>query len=308
MAGLAQGRPIKGNVVYLGGPLTYFSALRKSFDDTLGREGICPDHSLYYVAIGAALSAADPIDITAAVAGLSASAFRRHYRSLDPLFETAADYAAFIDRHSRATIPGADPVDCKGPVYLGVDAGSTTVKMAVIDDRGFLLESLYQPNRGNPVETVRQFLVNFRCRYPHLSFGGATATGYGEALIARAFDFDFGIVETTAHLAAAQHFCPDVEFIVDIGGQDIKCFKIRSGVVDSLFLNEACSSGCGSFLQTFANALGYTVEDFARLGLFADKPVDLGSRCTVFMNPRSSRLRRTAPPSRTYRQGCPSAS
>ena len=284
VAGLAQGRPIAGNVVYLGGPLTYFSALRSSFDKTLGQTGNCPSHSLYYVAIGAALSAEEPVDLDAAVANLSALAFKRQYRSLAPLFESREAYAAFAARHNRASTPTADLNTCEGPVFLGVDAGSTTVKIAVIDKQGCLLESLYRPNKGNPIETVRQFLLDFRTRFPNLSFGGATATGYGEDLIARAFSFDCGIVETTAHLAAAQRFCPDVEFIIDIGGQDIKCFKIRNGVIDSLFLNEACSSGCGSFLQTFANALGYSVEEFARLGLFADRPVDLGSRCTVFMN------------------------
>lgn len=284
VAGLAQGRPIIGNVIYLGGPLTFLSELRKSFDKTLGITGLCPENSLYYVALGAALCADRAVDPQEALDHLANLSHTGQYHFIAPLFEDARQYADFCTRHSRCTVEEAAPAAYTGRAFLGVDAGSTTVKLAVIDDAGRLLAHVYQPNKGNPVPVVRQFLTDFYKRYPRIAIAGATATGYGEDFIKNAFSLDYGIVETAAHLAAAQHFLPDVEFIIDIGGQDIKCFKIKNGAIDSIFLNEACSSGCGSFLQTFANALGYSVEDFARLGLFADRPVDLGSRCTVFMN------------------------
>ncbi len=284
VAGLAQGRPIAGNVIYLGGPLTFLPELRKSFDQTLGITGLCPENSLYYVALGAALSADRAIDPLVALELLGSLSQIGQYHFIAPLFENEGQYADFRARHSRCTAQSVDPAAFTGRAFIGVDAGSTTVKLAVIDEAGRLLAHVYQPNKGNPVPAVRQFLADFYRRYPRITIAGATATGYGEDLIKNAFSLDYGIVETAAHLAAAQHFLPDVEFIIDIGGQDIKCFKIKNGAIDSIFLNEACSSGCGSFLQTFANALDYSVEDFARLGLFADRPVDLGSRCTVFMN------------------------
>ena len=152
------------------------------------------------------------------------------------------------------------------------------------DDKGTLLYSVYMSNSGNPVPIVRQFLTNIYEKCPDIRIVGSAVTGYGEEIIKNAFGIDFGIVETIAHMTAAKKFMPDVEFIIDIGGQDIKCFKIRDGVIDNIFLNEACSSGCGSFLQTFANALGYSAEEFSKIGLLAKQPVDLGSRCTVFMN------------------------
>lgn len=284
IAGLAQGRPIRGNVVYLGGPLSFFSSLRQSFDKSLGLTGLCPEHSLFYVAIGTALCARGAVNIDEAILKLSKPFAAGTHRHVDPLFECKEDYEDFLKRHNSVSPSFYDAAMCEGQVFLGVDAGSTTIKAIVIDENARILDSMYKPNKGSPVEAVRDFLTDFRTRNPNLVFGGATATGYGELLVKKAFSMDFGIVETTAHLSAAQHFCPEVEFIVDIGGQDIKCFKIRNSVVDSIFLNEACSSGCGSFLQTFANALGYSVDDFARLGIFARHPVDLGSRCTVFMN------------------------
>lgn len=284
IAGLAQGRPISGNVIYLGGPLTFLSELRKSFDSTLGVTGLCPENSLYYVALGAAICADRVIDVNCALKNLSELSHIGQYNSIAPLFENEQQYNSFCKRHSHCTVEEADPSTYNGRAFIGVDAGSTTVKLAVIDENGRLLASVYQLNKGNPVPLVHKFLLDFYTNYPQISIAGATATGYGEEFIKNAFSLDYGIVETAAHLAAAQHFLPDVEFIIDIGGQDIKCFKIKNGAIDSIFLNEACSSGCGSFLQTFANALGYSSEDFAKLGLFADRPVDLGSRCTVFMN------------------------
>ncbi len=284
VGGLAQGRPIKGNVIYLGGPLTFLPELRKSFDHTLGLKGVCPENSLYYVALGAALSADKETDLSQALVLLKQSGRDAHYSFITPLFENKAQYEEFSERHSRATVESTDPESYRGKAFLGVDAGSTTVKAAVIDKDGRLLDSIYSPNKGNPIPLLRAFLAKFTSTYPEIKICGATATGYGEELVKNAFSLDYGIVETAAHLMAAQRFMPNVEFIIDIGGQDIKCFKIKNGAIDSIFLNEACSSGCGSFLQTFANALGYSVEEFSKLGLFADRPVDLGSRCTVFMN------------------------
>ena len=284
VGGLAQGRPITGNVVYLGGPLTFLPELRKSFDLTLGVTGTCPENSLYYVAMGAALCADEEISVSAAKEKLHFGDSEGHFNFINPLFTDPGQYDAFCERHNRCTVVEVLPEHYKGNAYVGVDAGSTTIKIAVIDENGRLLKSIYSPNKGNPVPLVHDFLLDFLTRYPDIKICGATATGYGEELIKNAFSLDYGIVETAAHLAAARHFMPDVEFIIDIGGQDMKCFKINNGAIDSIFLNEACSSGCGSFLQTFANALGYSVQDFAKLGLFADRPVDLGSRCTVFMN------------------------
>ncbi len=285
IAGLAQGRPIKGNVVYLGGPLTFFSELRSAFDDTLKLTGVCPENSLYYVAIGAAYGADTEIDLDKAIDTLSGLKAVGNYNSIEPLFQNREEYDEFVKRHSENTIERVDPDTYEGDAFFGVDSGSTTIKMVVITPDGKILRDKYSSNKGNPVPHVKEFLEHFYWKYPKIKIVGATSTGYGEELIKNAFSLDSGIVETTAHLTAARKFMPDVEFVIDIGGQDIKCFKIgKKGEVDSIFLNEACSSGCGSFLQTFAEALGKPIEEFARLGLFADKPVDLGSRCTVFMN------------------------
>lgn len=284
ITGLAQGRPIQGQVAYLGGPLTFLSELRRCFDEALGLSGVCPEHSLYFVALGAAFSADETFSLEALIDRLRHYKASGAYHSIAPLFTSREAYGAFCRRHAQHTVPQADPAVYEGPAYLGVDAGSTTIKMAVIDPEGRILSSSYQPNSGNPIPLVRTFLTDFYARYPGIRIAGSTATGYGEALMKNAFRLDYGVVETVAHFTAARRLMPEVEFILDIGGQDIKCFKVANGAIDNIFLNEACSSGCGSFLQTFANALGYSIADFARLGLFADRPVDLGSRCTVFMN------------------------
>ena len=174
--------------------------------------------------------------------------------------------------------------DYAAPVHIGIDSGSTTVKLVVIDQDARILFSDYRPNLGNPVPLIRQVLQKLYDEHPALHVASVTTTGYGEDLAKNAFHADYGVVETVAHFTAARHFLPNVDFIIDIGGQDMKCFKIEDGAISNIFLNEACSSGCGSFLQTFAQALGYDVKEFAKLGLFAERPVDLGSRCTVFMN------------------------
>ncbi len=172
-----------------------------------------------------------------------------------------------------------------GPVHIGIDSGSTTIKLVVIDEKSQILYTNYQPNLGNPLPLIREQLLKIYTGAPGAAGGQrVTTTGYGEELVKNAFRCDYGLVETVAHFTAAKYFMPDVDFIIDIGGQDMKCFKIEDGAISNIFLNEACSSGCGSFLQTFAQALGYDVKEFAALGLFADRPVDLGCRCTVFMN------------------------
>ena len=284
IAGLAQGRPIQGNVLYLGGPLTFNSELRKSFDQTLELTGLCPDHSLHFVAMGAAFYADKEMDLAQVAKAIGSIQQVGEYTSQPPLFANKQEYEDFHARHMRASVPrvpfGADV----GPVHIGVDSGSTTVKVAVIDDNANLLFTDYQPNLGNPLPLIREVLLKLYQNHPNLEVASVTSTGYGEELVKHAFRGDFGVVETVAHFTAARHFLPDVDFIIDIGGQDMKCFKIEDGAISDIFLNEACSSGCGSFLQTFAQALGYDVKEFAALGLFADKPVDLGSRCTVFMN------------------------
>ena len=285
IAGLAQGRPIKGTILYLGGPLTFSSCLRQSFDATLGVTGVCPENSLLFVALGAAFYAEETWDLEKTAELLKQHGLSETYRSQPPLFENQAEYDAFRARHAKAAVPRANfPADYTKPVHIGIDSGSTTVKTAVIDEDANLLFTDYRPNQGDPIALLQSVLLGLYESHPGLRIASVTTTGYGEELAKTAFHADFSVVETVAHFTAAKHFLPDVDFIIDIGGQDMKCFKIENGAVSDIFLNEACSSGCGSFLQTFAQALGYDVKDFTRLGLFADRPVDLGSRCTVFMN------------------------
>ena len=284
IAGLAQGRPIQGNILYLGGPLTFSKTLRRSFDKTLGVTGTLPENSLLFVAMGAAFYADEVLDLHEVAQRLDNYSATATYVSLPPLFADKQEYEEFHARHMKASVPclpfGAD---C-GPVHIGIDSGSTTIKLVVIDQNANILFESYRPNLGNPIPLVKETLLKLYQDHPGLQVASVTTTGYGEELVKNAFHCDRGLVETVAHFTAAKHFLPDVDFIIDIGGQDMKCFKIEDGAISNIFLNEACSSGCGSFLQTFAQALGYDVKKFAALGLFADKPVDLGSRCTVFMN------------------------
>lgn len=284
VAGLAQGREIEGQVVYLGGPLTFMSELRNCFDRTLDTKGICPENSLYYVACGAALCAEKTIDFDRIISEVKDYRGSGNFAFNPPLFESEEDYNKFKERHAKADVKQKELKGYKGKAYIGMDAGSTTVKGVVLNEDGELLYSKYLPSKGNPVEIIKAFLEEVYSVNPDINVASSAVTGYGEDIIKNAFDVDYGIVETIAHFTAAKYFMPDVEFIIDIGGQDIKCFKIHNGAIDNIFLNEACSSGCGSFLQTFANALGYEIEEFSKLGLLAKRPVDLGSRCTVFMN------------------------
>lgn len=284
VAGLSQGREIEGNIVYLGGPLTFMEQLRKRFDKVLNTKGVCPENSLFYVAAGAALCAESTVSLADIKKRIENYSGGTNFAYNQPLFKSPADYEAFKERHSKATVPEKDIKEYSGKTYIGIDAGSTTVKSVVMGEGGELLYSKYQSNSGNPVPIIKQFLEELYTLCPNIQIAAAAVTGYGEEIIRNAFSVDFGIVETVAHFTAAKTFMPEVEFVIDIGGQDIKCFKVHNGAIDNIFLNEACSSGCGSFLQTFANALGYSIEDFSKLGILAKHPVDLGSRCTVFMN------------------------
>ena len=291
VAGLTQGRELKGKIVFLGGPLHFLMGLRQRFVETLkldGEHAVFPEDGDCFAAMGAALCATDyePVPFEDALKRLEES--RETNTSADtmpPLFDTQEEYDAFLARHNASRPPEADIHTYAGPAWLGMDAGSTTTKLALITADGGLLYTYYHSNLGNPVSIVLEQLKKiYELCGDRIQIKGAAVTGYGEDLIKNAFSCDLGLVETVAHYKAAAHFNPDVDFIIDIGGQDMKCFKIRNGAVDSIMLNEACSSGCGSFIETFAKALGYTIADFAKLGLLARHPVNLGSRCTVFMN------------------------
>ena len=290
VSGLAQGREIKGKVVFLGGPLFFFKELGRQFVDSLGLDettAVFPETSQVFVAIGAAIgSAAVPAvsyqELKDQVASAAPVAMAK---SMPPLFETEADYDAFRKRHASHSLPRVDPAGYTGGAYLGIDAGSTTTKLVLITEDGGILYDYYASNKGNPVSVIKEQLYQvFDLCGDHITIKGSGATGYGEALIQAAFGVDRGCVETIAHFLAAKRFLPEVDYILDIGGQDIKCFKIRNDTVDSIMLNEACSSGCGSFIETYASTMGYTSAEFAKLGLMAKHPVNLGSRCTVFMN------------------------
>lgn len=284
ITGLAQGRPIEGNIVYLGGPLSFMSELRKSFDEALGHKGTLPEDSLLYVALGAAFYAKEPVDLINAVKLIKESKDTIFTSSLKPLFKDEAEYEEFKARHAKDRVERIEGREYDGDAYLGIDSGSTTLKVVLTDDKGSILYSRYESNQGKPIDVVIDALKEMYSKYPNVNIVSGAVTGYGEDMIKAALDVEYGVVETVAHFTAAKYFMPDVEFIIDIGGQDMKCFKIRGGAIDNIFLNEACSSGCGSFLQTFASSMGYPIDEFARLGLFGQSPVDLGSRCTVFMN------------------------
>jgi predicted CoA-substrate-specific enzyme activase len=284
IGGLAQGWEIKGNVIYLGGPLTFMSELRKAFDDVLKVKGVCPENSLYFVSLGTAFCAEEAMNVIEFLEKLNKKDIEATYNYLEPLFKDDDEYKAFIERHEKAKIEIRNLDDYNGNLYLGIDSGSTTLKIVLIDENEEIRFTSYQPNKGNPIQAVKHVLKDLYEKYPNIKINASASTGYGEELIKNAFLLDASLVETMAHYTAAKKFMPDVSFIIDIGGQDIKCFKIDNQTISNVFLNEACSSGCGSFLQTFANALGYEIEEFSELGLKAQKPVDLGSRCTVFMN------------------------
>ena len=292
ISGLACGKPIRGHVAFLGGPLHFMPELRNAFIRTLNLhddEIIAPEHSHLFAAIGSAMSCPDT-QTEFACSDLVAKL--RHGIQMDteikrmaPLFKDEADYAAFHDRHARAMVKTGDLSSYHGDCFLGIDAGSTTTKLALVSDTGELLYKFYSNNNGSLIATAIRSMKEIRDLLPSdARIAYSCSTGYGEALLKSAFQLDEGEVETISHYYAAAFFEPDVDCILDIGGQDMKCIKIKDGTVDSVQLNEACSSGCGSFLETFAKSLGYSVIDFAKEALYADNPTDLGSRCTVFMN------------------------
>lgn len=292
IAGLAQGKKIEGKVLFLGGPLYYCKGLGIRFKKTLGLDdehAVFPEYGRYAVALGASYYAEKQQDTYTADSLIksveNASSVSSGKGRLKPLFANEDEYREFVNRHAKSTVKNADIAEYKGKAYLGIDCGSTTTKLCLLTENNEILYSYYASNRGNPVEIVREQLTEiYSLLGDKIVIAGSAVTGYGEELIKHAFSVDYGIVETIAHYTAAKYFEPDVGFILDIGGQDIKCFKIRNGAIDSIMLNEACSSGCGSFLETFAKAMGYSIEDFAEKGLHGKAPVDLGSRCTVFMN------------------------
>ena len=291
IAGLAQGREIKGNVLFLGGPLHFLPALRDAFRDRLGLDeehAFAPEEAPLFVAIGAARQAAklsSPerlLDIVKRVgeASLGDEAVRG-----EPLFHDEKEYEDFLARHVDVNLVRQNIQDYEGPAYLGVDEGSTTTKVVLLGQDNQILYQSYQMNEGLPLDNLLARLKEiYALMSPRCEIVSSAVTGYGEDLIRSAFGVDYGLVETLAHLKAAAYFEPDVEFILDIGGQDIKCFRVKAGAIDSIMLNEACSSGCGSFLSSLAASMGYGLKEFVRLGYFAPSPVELGSRCTVFMN------------------------
>ena len=292
VTGLSQGRKIEGKVLFLGGPLFFFKGLQQRFEQTLrlaSGKAVFPEWAQYSVALGAAIYTRG-LQTTYTYEQFTeklkhAASRSKSTQYLQPLFANQEEHNQFVQRHSRANVPWRDIAGYSGDAYLGIDCGSTTTKLVLMSDHYETLYRYYSSNQGNPVQIVREQLQKiYEACGDRVNIRYAVSTGYGEELIKHAFHLDDGIVETIAHFKAAQHFDPQVEFILDIGGQDIKCFKIKDNAIDSIMLNEACSSGCGSFIETFAKSMGYTAEEFARLGLFSRYPVDLGSRCTVFMN------------------------
>ena len=291
ISGLACGKPIRGNVAFLGGPLHFLPELKKAFIRTLkltDETTVDPENSHLFAALGAALEAKNegPQAIGELISILEKGvAVTFEMPRLEPLFESKAEYDAFCERHEKAVVSKADISAYTGDCFLGIDAGSTTTKAVLIGNNGELLYSFYANNQGNPIETAKKAIAELQKILPSgAKIVRSCSTGYGETLLKSAFLLDDGEVETIAHCTAAAFFDKDVDCVLDIGGQDMKCIKLKSGVVDSIMLNEACSSGCGSFIENFANSLGYSAESFAKEALFAKSPVDLGTRCTVFMN------------------------
>ncbi len=290
VSGLAQGRRIKGKVLFLGGPLYFLQGLRKAFKDTLKLDeehAIFPENAPCFMSIGCALYAenADSESIATLIDKVEKVKESDDVVTGDPLFANRAEYEEFISRHNKSDLDFEDIKTYTGDAYLGIDSGSTTTKVILITPDCKILYSHYQSNNGQPLDIIVEKLKEiYALAGDRIQIRGSAVTGYGEDLIKAALKVDFGIVETVAHFKAALHFNPEVDFIIDIGGQDIKCFKVKNHAIDSIMLNEACSSGCGSFIQTFAKAMGMDIESFAKLGLFASRPVELGSRCTVFMN------------------------
>lgn len=292
ISGLAQGRKIEGKILFLGGPLFYYKGLQRRFKETLKLDeehAVFPDFAQFAVAIGVAFYA-NNINIDYSCDELinifeNAKNATSRNKYLEPLFKTKQELEDFEKRHNEANTKEIDIASYNGEAYLGIDCGSTTTKLVLINKNGEIIYKYYGSNLGNPIEVIKTELnkIYDLCKN-RITIKGSGVTGYGEELIKSAFKIDIGLVETMAHLNAARFFNPNVDFIIDIGGQDMKCFYIKNNSIDSIMLNEACSSGCGSFIETFAKSMGYDVETFSKLGLESKHPVELGSRCTVFMN------------------------
>ena len=291
IAGLASGRKITGNIAFLGGPLFFMSELRKRFIETLDikpEHVIFPENPQLFVAIGAALDENQTqISLSGIIHNLENNSSQSLVpkNTLDVLFKDQAELDAWHARHDKASVEYKDITTASGPLFLGIDAGSTTSKVVLTDPKGAILFQHYGNNQGQPLENVIAILKELYHQLPEDAFiARSCVTGYGENLIKAALHVDYGEVETVAHFKAANYFNPGVDFILDIGGQDMKAMSVRNGALSSIQLNEACSSGCGSFIETFAKSLKYDVKDFTKVALLAKHPVDLGSRCTVFMN------------------------
>ena len=291
ISGLACGKPIRGHVAFLGGPLHFLPELKNAFIRTLRLTDeyiIDPDNSHLFAAIGSAMSAEqqEGVEITALITRLQKGVSMDHeVQRLAPLFRNEEEYREFEARHTGHSVKSGDFESYEGKIFFGIDAGSTTTKIALIGEDGQLLYKFYSSNEGSPLTTAIRAVEEIQKRMnPNAEIVYSCSTGYGEALLKAAFQLDEGEVETISHYYAAAFFEPDVDCILDIGGQDMKCIRIKDHTVDSVQLNEACSAGCGSFIETFAKSLGYSVQDFAKEALFAKNPVDLGTRCTVFMN------------------------
>ena len=291
ISGLACGKPIRGNVAFLGGPLHFLSELRQAFIRTLrltDEQVIAPDHSHLFAAVGAAMNNKPEVTISLSemIHKLSGGIkMEFEVKRMEPLFANQEEYEQFLERHNSHSVVTDDLSSYEGHCFLGIDAGSTTTKVALVGEDGALLYSFYSNNNGSPLATTIRAMKEISELLPaSADIAYSCSTGYGEALLKAALMLDEGEVETVSHYYAAAFFDPEVDCILDIGGQDMKCIKIKNQTVDSVQLNEACSSGCGSFIETFAKSLNYTVEEFAKAALFAQNPIDLGTRCTVFMN------------------------
>lgn len=291
ISGLAQGRAIKGKVAFLGGAFYFLSELKNRFIETLNLskdQVIFPSDSHYYVALGILENLQDckPINLNLLLKKLKSNSFKKNnFNSSEALFLNEYDFKNFKDRHSLSSVKKSDLSKHEGICFLGIDAGSTTTKIALIDENGYLLHTDYQSNKGDPINSVKKMLENLYSKMNSSSkIGFSMSTGYGEELIKAAFNLDSSQVETVAHFTAAKYFKNNVDFIIDIGGQDMKCMKIEDNALDSITLNEACSSGCGSFIESFSKTLNLPIEKFVKLAISSKNPVDLGSRCTVFMN------------------------
>lgn len=310
ISGLACGRPIRGNVAFLGGPLTYLPELRKRFVETLHltpEQTIVPEEAHLLVAKGACLEAKDESPISVEKLKSKIQVLKHSHDTttvpLKPLFSTNVEYDEFKARHEKDKVAKKPLSEHKGDCFVGIDAGSTTSKLVVIDRDGTLLYSAYQGNGGKPLDSIIEMLKKLYSVMPKeaiIRYSGVT--GYGEKLIQTALNVDLNEIETIAHYTAAKKFEPKVTSIVDIGGQDMKYIKLKNNTIDNIMLNEACSSGCGSFIETFAKSLNLNIEEFVKEALEAQNPVDLGSRCTVFMNSKIKQAQKKDIQLETYQQ------